>query len=108
MYNAYEVAGMWAVQAAEDWIDKRVKEGYNVPTNEDGKYGVSCDIYIDTLDGTYCANAMVGTVDSSDILTRVAATSAYGNNGYNDAYDNTKDILNANPDCRIFICYWYR
>lgn len=105
VYTAYSITGMYAVQAAEDWVTNRVAEGGNVPTNADGKYEVACDIYTDIRDGVYRSNAMVATVDSSDILVRVSTTSSYGDSAYSDAYDNAQDVLGANPDCHIFIAY---
>ena len=103
VYTAYEITGQWAVKAAEDWVQKRVAEGGNVPM-VDGKYQVACDTYTDIADGIYRSNAIVGTVDSSEILTRVSTTSSYLE-GYNKAFNNATDVLNANPDCHIFIAY---
>ncbi len=104
VYTAYEITGMYAVQAAEDWVAKRVAEGGNVPKNADGKYEVACDVYTDIADGVYRSNAIVGTVDSSDTLVRVSTTSSY-KDGYNKANSNAQDVLGANPDCHIFIAY---
>ena len=104
VYTAYEITGMYAVQAAEDWVAKRVAEGGNVPKNADGKYEVACDVYTDIADGVYRSNAIVGTVDSSDTLVRVSTTSSY-KDGYNKANSNAQDVLSANPDCHIFIAY---
>ena len=105
VYTAYEITGMYAVQAAEDWAAKRVAEGGNVPTNADGKFEVACDVYTDIQDGVYRSNAIVGTVDASKTLVRVSTTSSYGNSAYSDAYNNAQDVLGANPNCRIFIAY---
>ncbi|MCD7768955.1 MAG: substrate-binding domain-containing protein [Oscillospiraceae bacterium] len=105
VYTAYEITGMYAVQAAEDWVANRVAEGGNVPTNADGLYEVACDVYTDIQDGVYRSNAMTATVDNSDILVRVSTTSSYGDSAYSDAYDNAQDVLGANPDCHIFIAY---
>ena len=104
VYTAYEITGMYAVKAAEDWVAQRVAEGGNVPTNADGKYEVACDVYTDIQDGVYRSNAIVGTVDSSDTLVRVSTTTSYAD-GYSAAYDNAQDVLSANPDCHIFIAY---
>ncbi len=105
VYTAYEITGMYAVQAAEDWVTNRVAEGGDIPTNADGLYEVACDVYTDIQDGVYRSNAITGTVDSSDILVRVSTTSSYGDSAYSDAYDNAQDVLGANPDCHIFIAY---
>jgi len=105
VYTAYEITGMYAVQAAEDWVTKRVAEGGNVPTNADGKYEIALDTYYNIADGVYRSQAMVGTVEKSDILTLVAETTSYGQNAYTDAYNNATDVLGANPDCHIFIAY---
>ncbi len=104
VYTAYEITGMFAVQSAEDWAKQRVAEGGNVP-QVDGKYEVACDVYTDIQDGVYRSNAIVGTVDASSILTRVATTSSYGESAYDDAYSNAQDVLGAHPNCRIFIAY---
>ena len=105
VYTAYEITGMYAVQAAEDWVTKRVEEGGNVPTNADGKYEVAIDTYYDIADGVYRSNAMEGTVNASEILALVSNTTSYGQNAYTDAYNNATDVLGANPDCHIFIAY---
>ena len=105
VYTAYEITGMYAVQAAEHWVTERVAEGGNVPTNADGKYEVAIDTYYDIADGVYRSNAMEGTVNASDILTLVSNTTSYGQNAYTDAYNNAQDVLGANPDCHIFIAY---
>lgn len=102
VYTAYEITGMYAVQAAEYWVEN---SGANVPKNADGKYEVACDTYYNIADGVYRSNAMIGTVEKSDILTLVSETSSYGQSAYSDAYDNAQDVLGANPDCHIFIAY---
>ena len=104
VYTAYELTGMWAVEAAEDWVENRVAEGGDVPTNDDGQYEVAADIYTSIVDGVYRSNAVVGTIASSDILVQVAETTSYAD-GYETAYSNTQGILEANPDCHIFIAY---
>ena len=105
VYTQYSIAGMFAVKAAEDWVQKRVAEGGNVPATADGKYEVAVDTYYDITDGIYKSNAMVGTVDESDVLVGVSNTTSYGNSAQEDAYNNTSAILAAHPDCRIFIAY---
>lgn len=102
VYTAYEITGMYAVQAAEYWVEH---SGANVPKNADGKYEVAIDTYYDIADGVYRSNAMKGTVEKSEILALVSETSSYGNSAYSDAYDNAQDVLSANPDCHIFIAY---
>jgi len=104
VYTAYEITGQFAVEVAEDWVLKRVAEGGNVPKNANGKYEVACDIFTDITDGVYRSNAIVGMVDKSEHLTRVATNTSY-QSGYSQAYNNTQDILGANPDCHIFIAY---
>ena len=105
VYTLYSVAGHYAVKAAEDWVQKRVAEGGNVPTNADGKYEVAVDTYYDIEDGIFKSNAFVGTVDESDILVGVSNTTSYGNAPVETAYNNASAVLAANPDCRIFIAY---
>ena len=105
VYTQYSIAGMFAVKAAEDWVQKRVAEGGNVPKNADGKYEVAVDTYYNIQDGVYKSNAMVGTVDESDILVGVSNTTSYGNSPQEDAYNNANAVLSAHPDCRIFIAY---
>ena len=102
--TSYELTGMQAVKAAEDWAAKRVAEGGNVPTNADGKYEVALDTYYDIVDGVYRSNAMVGTVNESETLALVSETSAYGQSAVK-AFDNATDVLGAHPDCRIFVVY---
>lgn len=104
VYTAYEITGMYAVEAAEDWVAKRVAEGGNVPTNADGKYEVYCDIYTNIVDGVYRSNAIVGTVDASETLVRVAENTSY-EGGLATATANAQDLLSAHPDCHIFIAY---
>jgi ABC-type sugar transport system substrate-binding protein len=106
VYTAYAITGMFAVEAAEDWVLQRVAEGGDIPTNADGQYEVACDVYRDIRDGVYRTNAMLGTVENSDILVCVQETSAYGDSSpFTKAYDNAQDVLGAHPDCHIFIAY---
>ncbi|MBE6991385.1 MAG: sugar ABC transporter substrate-binding protein [Ruminococcaceae bacterium] len=102
VYTAYEITGMFAVQAAEHWVQT---SGANVPKNADGKYEVAIDTYYDIADGVYRSNAIRGTVEKSDVLALVSETTSYGNSAYSTAFDNASDVLNANPDCHIFIAY---
>ena len=103
VYTAYEITGMYAVQAAEYWVEH---SGANVPKNADGKYEIALDTYFDIADGVYRSNAMKGTVEKSEILTLVSETSAYGQDGsLNVAFNNAQAVLNANPDCHIFVAY---
>jgi ABC-type sugar transport system substrate-binding protein len=102
VYTAYEITGMYAVEAAEYWVKT---SGANVPTNADGKYEIAVDTYYNIADGVYRSNAIVGTVEKSDILTLVSETSSYGESAYSDAYDNAQDVLAANPDCHLFVAY---
>ena len=104
VYTAYELTGMWAVEAAEDWVENRVAEGGDVPTNADGQYEVAADIYTSIVDGVYRSNAVVGTIAASDTLVQVSETTSYAD-GYETAYSNTQGILEANPDCHIYIAY---
>ena len=101
----YSITGMYAVNAAEDWVEKRVAEGGNIPKGADGKYEVAVDYYLDITDGIYRSNAIVGTLQDSETLTCVSTTQAYGNSAQQDAYDNAQAVLAAHPDCRIFIAY---
>jgi putative hemolysin len=103
VYTAYEITGMYAVEAAEYWVQT---SGANVPTNADGKYEIAIDTYYGISDGVYRSNAIKGTVEKSDILTLVAETSAYGQDGsLNVAFNNAQAVLNANPDCHLFVAY---
>ena len=101
----YDLTGMYAVQTAQDWVEKRVAEGGNVPVNADGKYEVAVDYYTGIEDGIFRSNAVFGTIEKSDNLVAVSKTQAYGNSAYDTAYNNAESALNANPNCRIFICY---
>ena len=102
VYTAYEITGMYAVQAAEYWVQN---SGANVPKNADGKYEIAIDTYYDIADGVYRSNAMKGTVESSDILALVSETTSYGDGALNTAFNNAQSVLNANPDCHLFIAY---
>ena len=103
VYTAYEITGMYAVQAAEYWVKT---SGADVPKNADGKYEVAIDTYYGIADGVYRSNAIKGTVEKSDILTEVSETTAYGEDGsLNVAFNNAQAVLNANPDCHIFVAY---
>lgn len=102
VYTAYEITGMYAVQAAEYWVKT---SGANVPKNADGKYEVAIDTYYDIADGVYRSNAMKGTVEKSDTLALVSETQSYGDGALNTAFNNAQAVLNANPDCHIFIAY---
>ena len=102
VYTAYEITGMYAVQAAEYWAQT---SGANVPTNADGKYEVAVDDYYGIADGVYRSNAVVGTIEKSDSLVMVSETQAYGDGATTTAFENAQAVLNANPDCHIFVCY---
>ena len=102
VYTAYEITGMYAVQAAEYWVKN---SGKNVPKNADGKYEIAIDTYYDIADGVYRSNAMKGTVEKSDDLTLVSETTSYGDGALNNAFNNAQAVLNANPDCHLFIAY---
>lgn len=101
----YSITGMAAVQAAEDWVQQRVAEGGDIPTNSDGKYEVALDTYYDIEDGVYRSNAMYGTADASELFEVISSTQAYGSAPQTDAYNNASTVLQAHPDCRIFIAY---
>ena len=106
VYTAYELTGMYAVQAAEDWATNRIAEGGNVPVNADGKVEVACDVYTDIQDGIYRSNAIVGCLDASEVLVRVATQSLYGEaDQQGAAYNFAFDSLAAHPDVRVFIAY---
>ncbi|MBQ9268061.1 MAG: substrate-binding domain-containing protein [Oscillospiraceae bacterium] len=102
VYTAYEITGMYAVQAAEYWAEH---SGQNVPKNADGKYEIAIDTYYDIADGVYRSNAIKGTVEKSDTLTLVSESSSYGSDALNTAFNNAQAVLNANPDCHIFVAY---
>ena len=103
--TAYEMTGQYAVYAAEDWLEKRLAEGGNIPANADGKYEVAVDYYTGIDDGIYRSNAIFGTIEKSDNLVTVSATQAYGNSAYDTAFSNAQSALSANPNVRIFVCY---
>ena len=93
---------MYAVQAAEYWAEH---SGQNVPKNADGKYEIAIDTYYDIADGVYRSNAVKGTVEKSDILALVNESTSYGDGALNTAINNAQAVLNANPDCHIFVAY---
>lgn len=102
VYTAYEITGMYAVQAAEYWVQN---SGKNVPKNADGKYEIAIDTYYDIADGVYRSNAIKGTVEKSDILALVSETQSYGDGALNTAFNNAQAVLSANPDCHLFVAY---
>ncbi len=102
VYTAYEITGMFAVQAAEDWV---LNSGADVPATADGKYEIAADTYYDIQDGVYRSRAIIGTIENSENLVLVSETSSYGNDAYTTAYNNATDVLNAHPDCHLFIAY---
>ncbi len=102
VYTAYEITGMYAVEAAEDWV---LNSGADVPTDANGQYEIAIDTYYGINDGVYRSNAIVGTVEESDVLVNVSETTSYGDSAYSDAHDNAVDVLNAHPDCHLFIAY---
>ena len=53
----------------------------------------------------YRSNAVKGTVEKSDILTLVSESTSYGDGALNTAFNNAQAVLNANPDCHIFVAY---
>lgn len=102
VYTAYEITGMYAVQAAEDFA---LNSGADIPTTADGKYEIAADTYYDIQDGVYRSRAIIGTIEKSDNLVLVSETSSYGQDAYTTAYNNATDVLNAHPDCHLFIAY---
>ncbi|MGM9614248.1 MAG: substrate-binding domain-containing protein [Oscillospiraceae bacterium] len=102
VYTAYEITGMFAVQAAEDWA---LNSGADIPTTADGKYEIAADTYYDIQDGVYRSRAIIGTIEKSENLVLVSETSSYGQDAYTTAYNNATDVLNAHPDCHLFIAY---
>ena len=102
VYTAYEITGMYAVQAAEYWAEH---SGGNVPKTADGKYEIAIDTYYDIADGVYRSNAVKGTVEKSSILTLVNESQSYGDGALNTAFNNAQAVLNAHPDCHIFVAY---
>ena len=102
VYTAYEITGMYAVQAAEDWA---LNSGADIPANADGKYEIAADTYYDIQDGVYRSRAIIGTIEKSDDLVLVSETSSYGQDAYTTAYNNATDVLGAHPDCHLFIAY---
>jgi len=102
VYTAYEITGMYAVQGAEYWVQH---SGANVPKDANGKYEIAIDTYYDIADGVYRSNAVKGTVAKSDILTLVSETTSYGDGALTKAFNNAQAVLNAHPDCHLFIAY---
>ena len=106
VYTAFEITGMYAVEAVEDWAANRLAEGGDIPLTEDGKIEVACDVYTDIQDGIYRSNAIVGCLDASETLERVATQSLYGEaDQQGAAYNFAFDALAAHPNVRIFIAY---
>ncbi len=98
--TAYALTGMQAVLAAADWLTNRVAEEGAIPADTDGCCLVAADVDLSSVNGIYCANAIVGTLDASEELTLVAQTAS---TDYESAYANTLETLSANPTCHIFL-----
>lgn len=100
VYTAYEITGMWAIDMAEAWA----KQNSNVKKDDKG-VPIAIDTYDDIVDGRYRSNAFRDEAEASDILYVYNESTSYGNDAQNTAYNWAENMMTANPDLRIFICY---
>lgn len=100
VYTAYEITGMWAIEAAEAWAAQNAnikKDSQGVP--------VALDVYYDIQDGAWRSNAFVERTEESDSLYVFNTNSTYGDNAQTEGYNWAENQMTANPDLRVFICY---
>lgn len=102
VYTAYELTGMWAVEVAESWVKQNID---NLATNAEGKVPVALDVYEEIQDGQYRSNAMRGRTEESDVLYIYNENQSYGENATTVAYNWAENMMTANPDLRVFVCY---
>lgn len=89
IYSAYELVGMYAALAAEDWA-KNIDNGYPLETAVFTRFT--------TLGDSRCTRAILGAVNGSDLLSLVSEVCLCS-----DPYEDTLAVLAEHPDCRVFI-----
>jgi len=102
VYTAYELTGYYAILMVEEWANQNID---NLAKNEDGKVPVALDVYDDIQDGQYRSNAFRDRTAESDILYVYNTNVSYGSDATTKGYAWAENMMNANPDLRIFVCY---
>ncbi len=105
LYTAYELTGAWAYEVADEWLEKRLEDGGEIPLDDKGMAKAAYDIYTKIKDGIYCANALTDSLNNSRRIKAVSHQEIYGEGDEEAAYNSAKTILKNDPDCRIFIAY---
>lgn len=101
LYTAYEITGMYAIDMVTAWA-KANKPKVDPST---GKIPVALDVYDDIQDGRYRSNAFRDHTKESDILYVYNTSVSYGNDAQNKGYNWAENMMTANPNLRIFVCY---
>ncbi len=99
VYTAYELTGLYAIEMVEEWAKQ------NNPPADDKGIPVALDCYDDIEDGQYRSNAFRDRTEASEILYTYNITQTYGDDAINGGYSWAENMMAANPDLRIFVCY---
>jgi len=100
LYTAYEITGMYAIEMAEAWAKA------NKPVaDKGGKVPVALDVYDDIEDGQFRSNAFRDRTKSSDTLYIYNTSVSYGKDAQNKGYNWAENMMTANSNLRIFVCY---
>lgn len=99
LYTAYEITGMFAIEMVEAWASNN-----NPPADKKG-IPVALDVYDDIEDGQYRSNAFRDRTEESSSLYVYNTNVTYGNDAQNKGYNWAENMMTANPDLRIFVCY---
>lgn len=100
VYTAYELTGYYAIEMVETWAKQ-----FNAAPDSTGKIPVALDVYEEIADGKYRSNAFRGRTSESDTLYIYNENVTYGNDPQNGGYAWAENMMTANPDLRIFVCY---
>ena len=99
VYTSYALTGFFAIEMVEAWARK------NDPPKDSKGIPVALDVYDDIIDGQYRSNAFRDRTAESDILYVYNTNVAYGNDPVNKGFSWAENMMTANPDLRIFVCY---
>jgi len=99
VYTSYALTGYYAIEMIEAWAKQ------NNPPKDSKGVPVALDVYDDILDGQYRSNAFRDRTAESDILYVYNTNVTYGDNAMNKGYAWAENMMTANPDLRIFVCY---
>lgn len=99
VYTSYALTGLYAIEMVEAWA-----RGNSPPSDSKG-IPVALDVYDDIEDGQFRSNAFRDRTASSDILYVYNTNVSYGDDPVNKGYAWAENMMTANPDLRIFVCY---